>query len=233
MATRTSTLAEIKVFSLASYLTGQGKQKQNINLADVSSVLADMRSRLSDGSAATIQSLRDLEIGGVPLFRTVGIARSIRIDESFGTQRLYAIGSPTRPRLVPNNAGVDVSAERLQLDARDMSHFVTSPQYWYSDNVQRRVGIDDFLLYTFFFVKSKEDPSKRYDIYALMPASSSSSVTSNDVMIINNVTLTGFKYSYEEAFFDLENLVNESITRTATSYESGGGSGTPEQINAG
>lgn len=212
MAIRLSTLAEIKVLSLSTLIYNQTDTASSVNFGHIENALEQMRQALQD--PATTQARKDAIVGetGEPLFKTVGIARSIRIDEDFGTQNFYGIGAPTRPRIVPNNFSANVSVERIQLDTRDLNHYVTRPEYWYSDRVQSQIGIDDVLLYTFMFVKSKENNDRRTDIYALMPRTSQKAVSSGDVMIAHNVSLVGFKYSYEEAFFDTTNLINETIT---------------------
>lgn len=215
MAIRLSTLAEIKVLSLTTYLRDGGADPMTADAATMRTVLDSFRQQLANGDAGTMQADKDQDNRfGRSLFKTVGIARNVRIDEDYGTQNIYGIGAPTRPRIVPNNYSVTITAERLQLDRRDLSHFMTTPEYWYSDTVQRGVGIDDVLLYTYFFVRSKEDTGEiRQDIFALMPRNSSRAFSNGDVMVAENVNLTGFKYSYEQAFFDTENLVNDSITR--------------------
>jgi len=213
MAIRLSTLAEIKVLSLSGILTGRGLNNGNplnaANADDVRAALETMRTSVTDPATLQVQKSN---VSGDGIFKTVGIARSVRLDEDYGTQNYYGIGAPTRPRIVPNNYSVSASIQRIQLDTRDLNHYITRPEYWYSDEVQRQVGIDDVMLYTFLFLKSKEAPTVRQDIYALMPRSSSRAVASSDVMIANDVNMVGFKYSYEELFFDLSNLINETIT---------------------
>lgn len=213
MAIRLSTLAEIKVLSLATVLYEAAGTTSQVNASMVQEALTAMREKIT--SPAVLQSMKNADsFNGEPLFRTVGIARNIRVDEDFGTQNIYGIGAPTRPRIVPNNFSANVTVERIQLDTRDLNHYITRPEYWYSDGVQRQIGIDDVLLYTFLFVKSKEVNirSLRTDIYALMPRTSQRAISNNDVMIAHNVSLTGFKYSYEEAYFDTTNLINDTIT---------------------
>lgn len=214
MAVRLSTLAEIKVMSLSAYLRDGGVDFQDGAVQDILNQMASYRRALGNGDSDILQALKNADnTHALPFFKTIGLARSVRIDEDFGTTNIYGIGAPTRPRIVPNNVNVNVSAERLQLDRKDLRYFITSPEYWYSDSVQRNVGIDDFLLYTYMFVKSKEDTGEiRHNIYALMPRTSSKAVTSGDVMVANNVSLVGFKYSYEQAWLDTENLVDESLT---------------------
>lgn len=213
MAVRLSTLAEIKVLSLATLLYDQAGTASQVNSSNVLESLNNLRDRLGD--PATLQSIKNADqVDGLPLFQTVGIARSLRIDEDFGTQNIYAIGAPTRPRIVPNNYSVNVTIERIQLDTRDLNHYLTSPNYWYADLVQRVIGVSDILLYTFLFVKSKEVrvDSMRGDIYAVMPRGAQRAITSGDVMIAHNVSMVGFKYSFEEAVFDVANLIIDSIT---------------------
>lgn len=208
MAVRLSTLAEIKVLSLATVLREDTPRPSQTTAENVREAIAEMRRRSISPGVLQFNVGRDEDF-----FKTVGIARNVRVDEDYGTQNIYGIGAPTRPRIVPNNFSANATIERIQLDTRDLNHFITRPEYWYSDGVQREIGIDDIFLYTFLFVKSKEPVDRRYDIYALMPRTSQRTVANNDVMIAHNVSMTGFRYSYEEAYFDTTNLINETITR--------------------
>ena len=210
MAIRLSTLAEIKVLSLATVIHEETRNRQGILPGDVSSAIDALAGKI-EGTPGELQASAVEDVDSA-LFKTIGIARNIRIDEDFGTQNFYGIGAPTRPRIVPNNFSANVTVERLQLDTRDLHHYITRPEYWYADRVQRRIGIDDVLLYTFLFVKSKEPTIQRHDIYALMPRTSQRAFSSGDVMVAHNVSLVGFKYSYEEAYLDLTSLINETIT---------------------
>lgn len=213
-ALRLSTLAEVRVLSLTTAIQGD---LETVTNARIISALEALRSQL-EGGPNTLQQNRDLQSS---LFKTVGVARSVRIDEDYGSTNIYGIGAPTRPRIVPNNYSVNATIERLQLDTRDLNHYVARPDYWYSDNVQRHIGIDDVLLYTFLVLRSKEDAgpnfATRRDIYALMPRSSQRAAASNDVMIAHNVSMVGFRYSWDQMYFDISNLVNESITDRITS----------------
>lgn len=215
MAIRLSTLAEVKILSLASYLYASKPARDvtgSVTLSEIEDKLDELRETLRLGHAGLQGKSR---MDSTSPFTTVGLARQVRIDEDFGTQNVYGIGSPTRPRIVPNNYSVSVTVDRLQLDTRNLAHYMTMPNYWYSDDVQRKIGIDDFLLYTYLFVRSKEDTSANaHDIYALLPRSASTTQSSGDVMVVHNVSLTGFKYSYEEFYFDASNLTAESLTGT-------------------
>lgn len=232
MAIRLSTLAEIKVLSLASILYENARVASSVDSARVLEALQDLKTRIT--SPSELQVAAGLNHND-SIFRTVGIARSIRIDEDFGTQNFYGIGAPTRPRIVPNNFSANVSVERIQLDTRDLNHYITRPEYWYSDTVQSQIGIDDVLLYTYIFVNSKEKNEtggNRKDIYAVMPRTSQKAISSGDVMIAHNVSLVGFKYSYEEAFFDTTNLINETITDRIITPTNAGLAPNANEVNA-
>lgn len=234
MQTRFSTLAEVRVLSLASLLyasrSADSITGNETTAAEVEKQLKELRKALGQGPGV-------LQSKNSTIFKTVGLARQVRIDEDYGTQNIYGIGAPTRPRIIPNNFSANVTVDRLQLDTRNLSHYIATPEYWYSTDVQRQIGIDDYLLYTYFFVRSKEDVGKtgvRYDIYALMPRSASVTQSSSDVMVVHNVSLTGFKYSYEEFYFDSSNLINDSLTWdigfTSNGAATGSGEGTAARL---
>lgn len=183
MAVRISTLAEIQVLSLAT-LKKFGKKKADDAVKDMRTFLPTN----GDGLAS--------------LFTTVGIAREVRINEDWGTQPVYGIGDPTRPMMIPNNYQVSASIQRLQLDTRDGWHYIFSPDYWYSTDVQEGFGLDDFLYYTYLVIRDKSNPTSRplldSPVYALMPRSSSRSVSAGDVMMVHGIELVGFKHTYRD-----------------------------------
>lgn len=193
--TRLSTLAEIKVLSLETlknFVDGEGEGQ----VGSLDDALEDMANQISSNNI----TLNKDRVYSSP-FKTVGIARQIRVDEDYGTQNLYAIGSPTRPRIIPNNFTATVTCERIQLDRRNLYDFMSTPEYFYSPAAQTKTGILDAVYYTYLFVKNKEETivgNGIYDIYALMPRTSTKSVSNGDVMISHNVTLTGFKVNYGE-----------------------------------
>lgn len=222
---RLSTLAEIRVLSLESFKnfnqqTGSpnpgsgttGSGSLTLSDADVDnfiSKLSDDKSTLSSEALAS------------NFFKTVGIARQIRVDEQYNTQNIYAIGAPTRPRIVPGNFNVSVTCERIQLDRRNLYDFMSTPEYFYSPTLQAKTGILDAFYYTYMFVKSKEPearndytPNVYHDIYALMPVSSSKTITNGDVMISHNVQLVGFKVNYGDSSLDnyLSDVAFDDIT---------------------
>lgn len=209
---RISTLAEIKVLSLATEIYKLKNTTSEIDRDTVIQAIENFRNSM-EATPSLMQSTKNsTDANGNPLFKTIGIARNIRIDEDFGTTNIYGIGAPTRPAIVPNNHSVNLSIERLTLDTRDLNHYLTSPNYWYSDTVQKYVGVDDRLLYTYLFIRSKENNAFKTDIYAVMPRTAQKTVSSGDVMIVDNVSCVGFTYSHENAFMDTTNLIDESFT---------------------
>jgi hypothetical protein len=213
---RLSTLAELKVLSIQTLLESAENPEGFITDA------------AEDPGAFNSNLQLDT------LFKTVGIARTIRVDEEYGTQNLYAIGEPTRPRIVPNNMSVTVSCERIQLDKRSLYNFMLTPEYFYSRGMQSTTGALDMFYYTYMFIRSKEDSAgaSSYDIYAVMPRTSSKNVTNGDVMISHNVQMTGFKVSSPLQLIDLatgailDKLVDSSFInnlRSQTGGAAGGG----------
>lgn len=186
---RLSTLAEIRVLSYETFRNFSGEA--NISVSKYVEKLSG-------------DNINAKEIGELSkYFKTVGIARQVRIDEDYGTQPIYGIGAPTRPRMVPNNFSVNVTCDRIQLDKRHLYDFMSSPEYFYSGAVQAKTGILDEFYYTYLFIRDKEPSSSgeykgigSYDIYALMPRTSGKVISNGDVMISNSVQLSGFKVNY-------------------------------------
>lgn len=212
MAVRLSTLAEIKAFSLSDYL-----RSQDIDLTSVDSILSavDDFSSLLDGTDGDLEGI----ISAVNPFKTVGLARSVRITEDYGTQNYYGIGGPTRPRIVPNNYQVNASVERIQLDTKDLYDYFATPEYWYSNSVQSAIGVDDFKFYSYFFIQDKERSLEFPEIYALMPRTSSKAINSGSVMIAHNVEMVGFKYSYDDIVRNIQDFVQDLAASFPTSGE--------------
>lgn len=202
MAVRITTLAEVQVLSVATL-----KKFGNMGIDQIKTELTKTKTQ-GDGLSS--------------LFKTVGIAREVRINEDWGTQPVYGIGAPTRPMMVPNNYQVSASVQRLQLDTRDGWHYIFSPDYWYSTEVQNEFGMDDFMYYTYLVIRDKSAPKDRpfmdTPVYALMPRSSSKSVSSGDVMMVHGVELVGFKQTYRDILGMMtdKNILSYSRTHAAT-----------------
>lgn len=203
---RLSTLAEIKVLSLETLLNfGDTPNQQQsdgtstpVGEASFEESVERLKQLISNDDASLNRPLQPSN------FKTVGIARQIRLDEDYGTQNIYGIGAPTRPRIVPNNFTANVTCDRIQLDRRSLYDFMASPEYFYAREAQSQTGILDGLYYTYLFVRSKEDTAdSSQEIYALMPRTSSKTITNGDVMISNNVQLTGFKIDYHTPLGDV------------------------------
>jgi len=203
MAVRLSTLAEIKAFSLSGYL----KVQEGLNSVDDILDAVDDFSQLLDGTSGDLEGV----ISAINPFKTVGLARSVRITEDFGTTNQYAIGAPTRPRIVPNNYQVNASIERIQLDTKDLYDYFSSPEYWYSNDVQSKIGVDDYKFYSYFFINDKEKGLEFPEVYALMPRTSSKAINSGSVMIAHNVEMVGFKYSYDDILRNIQDFVQDLI----------------------
>lgn len=209
---RLSTLAEIKVLSLQSLINftegednaARSETAESVTEEAVLGYVDTLKSKLSaDNITLSLQTvLRQTPT----LFKTVGIARSVRITEDYGTTQVFGLGNPLRPRLVPNNLSVSVTCERLQLDRRNLYDFMTSPEYFYSTKIQRQTGILDAVYYTYMFLKNKEAGVEKVQIYALMPRNTASAVTNGDVVLVNNIDMVGFKLSHAATLGELLNL---------------------------
>lgn len=209
-STRLSTLAEVKVLSIESLLGGSVR-----NVGDV------IGTNLTDNVNFSLASL--------DAFKTVGIARTLNITEEYGTQNLYAIGEPTRPRIVPNNYQVTITAERLQLDRKNLYNYLATPEYFYSRGVQNLTGAFDVFYYSYIFVRSKEDETptrSNTEIYAVMPRTSTKNITNSDVMIAHNVQMTGFKVNSPISFINLlAGVLQDSGISSIITTGGGGGVG--------
>lgn len=175
---RTAPLARVKTLSIASLMARQNDPK---------------------GFSNFIAGLKDLNPASIDkLFVDVGLARSLRIDEDWGTTPLHQIGAPTRPALIPGNYSANVSIERLLLDGRSVFSYITSPDYWYSKHTHRGIGNRDWLLYTYLVVDSKDEsiPRENREIFAVMPKSSSVSYSSSEVIMAHSVQMVGYKHTY-------------------------------------
>lgn len=194
MTIRTAMLAEVQALSLAS-LIRFGKAQG----------LTDAKAKLDD--AVIKNDMKDL-------FKTVGLATSIRINEQWGTQPIYGIEAPTRPVMIPGNSQVSLSIERLTLDKRDNFHYITSPDYWYSLTTQRAIGASNYLFYSYIVIRDKEDFNNiaNNTIYACMPSSSSTGITADSATIMHNVDMVGFKLSY----LDLLDALDDTILSYST-----------------
>lgn len=178
MAPRLNTLVEVQALSLTTQVKFDGANLQ--------------------GALETLRGLRITNPEGIrDIFKTIGTATNVRINEQWGTQPIYAIGGPTRPVMVPGNYQLSLSIEKLQLDRKNNFSFLTTPDYWYSTTVQREVQLDDYLLYTYLVVRDKERPGlNNAEVYAVMPSSATQAYTTGDATIVHNVDCVGFKLTY-------------------------------------
>ena len=173
---RSAPLARVKTLSLATFMTKSGKS------------MREYVAELKDGNPAAMEKL----------FVDVGLARSVRISEDWGTTPLHSIGNATRPTMVPNNYTANVSIEKLLLDGTRTFSYITSPDYWYAKHTHRAFGGRDYLMYTYMTIdtKDKSVPLSNREVFALMPKSSSISVSANEIITAESVELVGYKHTY-------------------------------------
>jgi hypothetical protein len=189
MAIRSSVLAEVKVLSAAAL---HQRMQQG--------ALADWYKK------STLNVTVDVLSEFYKCFVPIGLAKNVRIDEDWGTTPVYGIGAPTRPVLVPNNYSVSMTIEKLQLDRRNGFDYITSPDYWYSAEFQRKIGLNDWLIYSYVTIMDRESKNSiGPEIYAVLPRSASQAIGSQDVMVTHNVQLTGFKYRYKDLLGEITN----------------------------
>lgn len=239
MAIRTSVLAEIKVLSLAGLASWANENNTSLSNKDAigGGKPANAKEALAKFRAAGAESPNDPVTKMKNLFRTVGLATSLQIDENYGTTAIHGIGGPTRPKVIPGNYQATISIEKIQLDRRDNFSYITSPEYWYSVSTQRKLGVDnDWALYSYICLWDREqkiDNLMDQEIYCMMPQSARKGITTQDTMISHNVSMIGFKYRYEDVLELLWDASRDSIldygrTVAGNGYFPFGGSFTPK-----
>jgi hypothetical protein len=72
-------------------------------------------------------------------FSSMGLARSVSVDVSYGTQARAGIGFGADPMLIPGNPEVSVNIERLQLDKKTLRNYANNPEFWMSPVLQNLV----------------------------------------------------------------------------------------------
>lgn len=199
MAPRLTTLVEVQALSIASLVKFSG--------GSIDDAIAKIKNqRIMDPSKDTLKSM----------FKTIGTATNVRVNEQWGTQPIYGVGAPTRPILIPGNYQMSLSIEKLQLDRKNAFSFFTSPDYWYSTDMQTKIGQDDFLLYTYLVARDKEKPGLlNSEIYAVLPSSSSQAYSAGDSTIVNNIDCVGFKMTYVDLLNGLKDNGILSYSRTS------------------
>lgn len=150
-------------------------------------------------------------ISNLQLFKTVGLAENVTIDETYNSRPFWGIGEPANPIVIPNNYSANISISRLTLDTLSIRDFTTLPDYWYVSGLQRKVhqilgpvtGRDfiDYPFYTFLYFSSIEGARAKLpglihrfvtrEIYVFMPSDYSTRVTSGDTIILTDVRGTG------------------------------------------
>jgi hypothetical protein len=207
MAIRFSPYAVLKTLSINTLM-------RELNANSFVEALDQLLSFL-DNPNALFQKFASSRVWENELFKPIGLAENVSIDESYNARPVWGIGEPTNPIVVPNNYSVSISISRLTLDTLSVREFNTLPDYWYAPRVQARVenflsgvpnGRDvlDYPFYTFLFISSIEEKSKypssplnvldeliNRRFYSFMPSEYSQRITSGDSIIITDVRGTG------------------------------------------
>lgn len=148
--------------------------------------------------------------GNLELFKSIGIANNITIDESYNARPIWGIGEPTNPIVIPNNYSAQISISRMTLDTLSVRDFTTLPDYWYVPTLQARVeqvlgpvtarDFLDYPFYTFLMFTSVENPVPvnaltgsmvTRQLYVFMPSEYSTRVSGDDTIIMTDVRGTG------------------------------------------
>ncbi len=146
-----------------------------------------------------------------PLFKSIGIADNVSIDESYNSRPIWGIGEPANPIVIPNNYSASISISRMTLDTLSIRDFTTMPDYWYIPTLQRRIeeilgpitarDFLDYPFYTFLSITSVERPDigvnnvlnhvLNRNLYVFMPSDYSTRISANDTIIMTDVRGTG------------------------------------------
>lgn len=198
MTPRFSQYAIIKTLSFNSVLElGQGD-------GDLGRALMSILSSSNDIWGA-------LTSNGINLFKSIGIANNVSIDESYNSRPVWGIGEPTNPIVVPNNYSASISIGRMTLDTLSVRDFTTMPDYWYVPTLQKAIeealgnftarDFLDYPFYTFLMITSVEQPSITLNqisrqlvtrnLYAFMPSDYSTRISGDDTIIMTDVRGTG------------------------------------------
>jgi hypothetical protein len=198
---RFSPNAKIKVLSLASVINNGNLTLDNLkNYFTYDGFYLNQQGGTTGGSGL----LDILKQRNFSLFKTVGLAQNITIEENFNTTAVYGVGNPTQPKLVPGNYGVNITIGKLNIDGRDTDSFITSSEYWYSSAVQRLTGAYGYAYYTYLAIKDtgkgSQERAKGVSIYAAMPVNNRKEINAQNPNIMSNVSMIGFKITYAELF---------------------------------
>lgn len=206
MAIRFSPYAIVKTLSLSSLLGADGS---------FSSVIGTLIDVIGNSANTLYQStLNNGKITEETIFKTIGLADNVSIDETYNSRPIWGIGEPANPIVIPSNYSANIYISRMTLDRLSMRDFTTSPDYWYSPKIQALIetimgklsstarAFLDYPFYTFLFVSSLEDEQAESPIdplrailkrkfYIFMPSDYSTRITSGDAVIMSDVRGTG------------------------------------------
>jgi hypothetical protein len=208
MAIRFSPYAVVKTLSINNLMKA-------LDANSFTEALSSLLSMLNEATSVFHNIVTKGDVWNETVFKSIGLAENISIDESYNARPVWGIGEPTNPIVVPNNYSASISISRLTLDTLSIKDFTTLPDYWYAPRVQAKVegflssvpnGRDvlDYPFYTFLFISSIEERSKypsnplnildellNRRFYSFMPSEYSQRITSGDSIIITDVRGTG------------------------------------------
>lgn len=205
MAIRFSPYAIVKVFSYNTLLEARNNQ-------GLSAAIKKLIDTIGRGANVVYSSTTKPEnLVGEKIFKTIGLADNVSIDETYNSRPTWGIGEPANPIVVPSNYSASISISRMTLDKLSIGEFTTLPDYWYSASIQRLVETIlseqatardylDYPFYTFLFVSSLEEENVVHGsieailerkFYVFMPSDYSKRITSGDSIVMTDVRGTG------------------------------------------
>jgi len=225
MAIRFSPYAVLKTLSFSGLLS-------TLDAGSLSDAISRILSFLDNPTGLFPSITTGGDIWNETIFKSIGLAENVSIDETYNSRPVWGIGEPANPIVVPNNYSASISISRLTLDTLSIKEFTTLPDFWYAPRIQNRIesffstvpGSRDILeypFYTFLFVSSIEERSRsasssisalnalfNRNFYAFMPSEYSQRITSGDSIIITDVRGTGKLLSLRELLDEISRAIS-------------------------
>jgi hypothetical protein len=225
MAIRFSPYAVLKTLSFSGLLSA-------LDAGSLSDAISRILSFLDNPTGIFPNINTGGDIWNETVFKSIGLAENVSIDETYNSRPVWGIGEPANPIVIPNNYSASISISRLTLDTLSIKEFTTLPDFWYAPRIQARIesffstvpnsrDILEYPFYTFLFVSSIEERTKyasspisalnalfNRNFYAFMPSEYSQRITSGDSIIITDVRGTGKLLSLRELIEEISRAVS-------------------------
>lgn len=197
-----------------------------------------MESQGIDGLSGALQRVLDIVqsdplqalSGNTALFKNIGLAENVSVDEEYRAEPVWGIGEPANPIVVPNNYAATISISRITLDTLSVRDFTTLPDYWYVSGIHERIhnalgpaGLSKFLDYPFYtflwlhsveakpgLVRSNLEWILERPVYLFMPSSYSRRITSGDSIIVTDVRGTGKLFTLNQIIKAISDAVRNA-----------------------